>query len=62
VDPIETLVAEETAVLSDTVQIEVALLPSVDGLQATLVSCAGALPVNVNACEPLLSVAVICAV
>ena len=62
VKPIETVVAEETAPLSDTVQVEVALLPIVDGLHDTPVNCAGALPVSVNACEPPLSVAVICVV
>ena len=62
VNPIETVVAEETALLSDTVQVEVALLPSVDGLHDTPVNCAGTLPVTVNDCEPLFSVAVICAV
>jgi hypothetical protein len=62
VNPIETVVAEETALLRDTVQVEVALLPSVEGLHTTPVNCTGALAVNVNACEPPLSVAVICAV
>ena len=61
-NPIETVVAEETALLIDTVHVEVALLPIVEGLHDTPVNCAGALPVNVNDCEPLFSVAVIRAV
>ena len=62
VNPMATFVAEETELLSDTVQVEVELLPSVDGLHDTPVNCAGTLPVTVNACEPPFSVAVICAV
>ena len=62
VNPMATEVAEETVLLSDTVHVEVALLPSVDGLQATPVNCADAAPVSVNTCEPPLRVAVICVV
>jgi hypothetical protein len=60
--PIAMVVAEETALFSDTVQVELALLPSVDGLQLRLVSCAGALALSVNIWEPPLRVAVIWAV
>jgi len=60
--PIETVVAEETALFSDTVQVELALLPRVDGLHTRLVNCAGALALSVNVWEPPLSVAVIRAV
>ena len=60
--PIEMEVAVGTAWSSDTVQVEVALLPSIDGLQLRLVSCAGALALSVNVWEPPLSAAVIWAV
>jgi hypothetical protein len=60
--PIETRVAETAGLFSVTVHIEFALVPSVDGLHATLVNCSGAVPVSVNDCETLLSVATISAV
>jgi hypothetical protein len=60
--PIETEVAEETGLLSVTVHVEVALLPSVDGLQTRLVSCADKAAVSVADCDPPLNAAVICAV
>ena len=60
--PIETVVAEEAALFNDTVQLELALLPRVDGLHTRLVSCVGALALSVNVWEPPLTVAVIRAV
>ena len=56
------VVAEVGALFSATVQVELALLPRVEGLHVRLVSCAGALAVSVNGWEPPLSVAVIWAV
>ena len=58
----ETVVAVDAALFKETVQVEVALLPSVDGVQLKLVSCAGtgAVAFSVKDCEPPFSVAVIC--
>ena len=59
---IAMVVAEAAALFSDTVQVELALLPSVDGLQLRLVNSTGALALSVNVREPPLSVDVIWAV
>ena len=48
--------------MSDTVQVLEALLPNVAGAQEIPVSCAGALTVRLNDCEPPLKEDVIWAV
>ena len=57
---IAMVVAEATALFSDTVQVELALLPRVDGLQAIEASCTGAASVSVVVClvAPVLAVMV----
>ena len=60
--PSVTVAALVAALFRVTVQVLEALLPSVDGAQATEVSCAGALAVRVKVCEELFKVAVSSAV
>ena len=57
-----TVAALVAALFKVTVQVLDALLPSVEGAQASEVSCAGALAVTVKVCETLFRVAVSTAV
>ena len=59
VAPRETAVAVEVVLFKETVQVELALLPSVDGVQLTPVK-AGMVALSVKGCDPPFSVAVIC--
>ena len=54
----ETPIALVAALFSDTVQVLEALLPRVDGVHDSDVSCAGALAVSVKVCEIALRLAV----
>ena len=54
----ETLAALRAALFNVTVQVLAALLPSVEGAQATDVSCAGATPLSVKVFEPPFRLAV----
>ena len=47
---------------SDTVHLAIPLLLRVEGLHCRLVNCSGPVAFSVNDCDPLLNVAVICAV
>ena len=53
-----TVAALVAALFNVTVQVLDALLPRVEGVQATDVSCPGAVALRVKVCEALFSVAV----
>ena len=53
-----TTLALAAALFKVTVQVLDALLPKLEGEQDTDVSCAGAVPVSVNVCDPPLREAV----
>ena len=54
----ETVAALTAALFKVTVQVLDALLPKVEGVQASEESCAGATPLSVKVCEPPFRLAV----